>query len=88
MPRERFTFRALGMAAMLVVALGLGVFLSAPKAAVAQEDTTTVVENDSATTVDGSTEGSDEVEDTERGDHDCGDRSDDASLDDSSQSDT
>ena len=88
MPRERFTVRALGVTAMLVVALGLGIFLSVPDAAIAQEDTTTtVVDSDSTTTVDESTEGSDEVERPERGDHDCGDRSDDGSLDDSSLSD-
>jgi hypothetical protein len=89
MPRERFTIRALGIAALIVAALGLGMVLGVPDMAVAQEDTTTtVVEDDSTdTTVDESTEESEEAERPARGDHDCGDRSDEKSSDDSSSSD-
>lgn len=90
MPRERLTIRVLGVAALLVAALGLGVFLGSPNAAVAQEDTTTtVLENESTdTTVTESTEESDETDRPARADHDCGDRSDGSSYEDSSQSDS
>lgn len=84
MPRERLAVRVLGVAAILVAAIGLGMFLGTPDAAVAQDDstTTTVVEDDStATTVveDDSTDSTapdstDESSNTDRpapGDPDC-----------------
>lgn len=88
MPRERPTIRVLGVAAMLVAALGLGVFLGTPDAAVAQEDsTTTVVEEDSTdATVDESTDESEETNRSARADHDCGDRDEDGASDESSSS--
>lgn len=90
MPRERPTIRVLAAAAMLVAALGLGLFLGAPDTAVAQEDTTiTVVEEDSTdTTVDESTEETEETDRSARGDHECGDRSDGDSSEDGSESDS
>lgn len=86
MPRERLTIRVLGVAAMLVAALGLGVFMGAPDTAIAQEDTTTtVVEDDSTdTTVDESAEETEETDRPARDDHDCGDRSDEGSSEESS----
>lgn len=88
MPVAGTTFRVLGVAALLVVALGLGVFLGAPEAAVAQEDTTTttVVQDDSTeTTVDESRSESEESR-PDRGDHDCGPDSEEGSSEDSALS--
>ena len=99
MPRDRLTIRALGVAALLVAVLGLGMFFGAPNTAVAQEDPTTTVAQDNSTdttvveddstdgTVDESTDESEERDAAARGDHDCGDRSDGGSSEESSSSD-
>lgn len=88
MSRERYPVRALGVAVLLVAALGLGLFLGAP-VAVAQEDpSTTVLEDDlTETTVTESGDKFGETEDSTSGDHDCGDRAKEQSSVDSSLTD-
>jgi hypothetical protein len=94
MPERKPLMRVLGVTAMLVAALGLGVVLGTPGTAAAQEDTTATTTADTTeTTVDESTDQSTETERPARGDHDCGDRagdgaSDDASSEESSSSQT
>jgi hypothetical protein len=89
MPRERFTIRSLGALALIVAALGFGVLVGAPNVAVAQEDTTTttVAGDDSPTTIDGSTDGSEDADRSAATDHDCGDRSGSSTSEDTTQSD-
>lgn len=96
MPRVGLTIRVLGVAAVLVAALGLGLFLGTPDTAFAQEDTTTTVVDDSSTpstvvddhstdtTVDQSTDRQEDGDRSAPADDDCGDRADDGSATESS----
>jgi hypothetical protein len=90
MPDRKRIMRMLGVTAMLVAALGLGVFVGAPEAAQAQEDTTTTTptEDTTDTTVDDSSDSATETDRPARGDHDCGDRAESGSTDDSSETTT
>lgn len=86
MPGEKFRIRTLGAVTLIVAAIGSGIFLGAPEVAVAQEGTTTTVveDNTTDTTVGESTDESGKTDRTWRGDHDCGDRSDETSSENSS----